>query len=89
MAKSKNKKISIPVMTIEEASEFWDEHSLFEFEGTEEVEVEFKLRKKQYIGIPLELFKRLEAKAKKMKISPEALLETWITEKMDVETSKS
>lgn len=75
-------------MTIEEASEFWDEHSLFEFEGIEEVEVEFKLRKKQYVGIPLKLFKRLEQKAKKMNTSPEALLETWITEKTKMDTSQ-
>ena len=75
-------------MTIEEASEFWDEHSLFEFEGTEEVEVEFKLRKKQYIGISLKLFEQLETRAKKMNTSPEILLENWIIEKMNMETSQ-
>ena len=32
-------------MTIEEASDFWDKHSLFEFDGTEEVDVTFKLKK--------------------------------------------
>ena len=68
-------------MSISEASEFWDEHSLLEFEGTEEVEVEFKLKKKRYIGLAPEAFKRLETLAKKKKMSPEALLEFWISEK--------
>jgi hypothetical protein len=30
-------------MTIGEASAFWDEHSLFEFNGTEEIDVTFKM----------------------------------------------
>jgi len=72
-----------PNMSIEEASGFWDEHSLLEFEGTEEVQVDFHLRKKQYVGIDWEVFKRLEARARQMKISPEALLESWIAEKIE------
>ncbi|MFQ5603730.1 MAG: hypothetical protein ACE5HS_10720 [bacterium] len=82
MAKN-NKKAKPPQnMTMAEASEFWDEHSLFEFEGTEEVEVEFKLKRKQYIGIDLEMFKKVKAQARHMNMSPEALLEAWITEKI-------
>lgn len=83
MAESKKNVILPPNMSIEEASDFWDEHSLFEFEGTEEVQVDFHLKKKQYIGIDWEVFKRLEARARQMKISPEALLQSWIVEKIE------
>ncbi len=86
MAKNnkKNKKKIIPKeMTVLEASEFWDEHSLIEFENTEEVEVKFKLDKKHYIGINQETFKRLKDIASREKTTPEALVEFWLAEKME------
>ena len=73
-------------MSIREASEFWDEHSLFEFEGSEEVDVEFKLHKKQYVGIDLDMFKKIQSRARQKKMSPEALLEAWITEKIETKS---
>ena len=82
MARSKRKTPLPPNLRIEEASEFWDEHSLFEFEGTEEVEVEFKLRKKQYVGIDLDMFRKVQTQARQKNMTPEALLETWIAEKV-------
>lgn len=69
-------------MTISEASDFWDEHNLFEFFGTEEVNVKFTLRRKQYIGINRQMFKKVKAQARQKNVSPEALLESWITEKV-------
>ena len=81
MAKSSRKPVLPKNMGIKDASDFWDEHSLLEFEGTEEVKVAFKLKKKQYIGIDREVFNKLSSQAKRQKISPEALLESWITEK--------
>jgi CopG antitoxin of type II toxin-antitoxin system len=82
MAKN-NKKMSPPAnMTITEASGFWDEHNLFEFDGTEEVSVNFKLRRKHYLGIDREMFKKVEAQARQRNMTPEALLESWIAEKV-------
>ena len=78
----KSKKTSPPDMGITEASEYWDEHSLFEFEGTEEVDVEFNLQKKTYVGIDSIMFQKVQAQARQRKISPEALLESWIAEKI-------
>ena len=69
-------------MSILEASEFWDEHSLLEFDGNEEVHVTFDLSKKQYLGIDRELFKKLKSKAQSSNKTPEALLESWIHEKL-------
>jgi hypothetical protein len=81
MAKNSKKPAPPKTMSIQEASDFWDEHSLLEFEGTEEVQVKFKLKKKQYIGIDRRIFKRLNAQARRHNVTPEALLESWITEK--------
>jgi len=78
-----SKKIALPEnMTIKEASEFFDAHSLLEFDGTEEVEVKFKLKKKHYVGINREIFKKVEAQARRQKVSAENLLESWIAEKV-------
>lgn len=81
MARSKKLVDPPNELTIEEASSFWDEHSLFEFEGTEEVKVKFDLKRKQYIGIDRGIFQKLKAQAAKLNTSPESLLENWITEK--------
>jgi hypothetical protein len=65
MARNNTKKTLPANLTIAEASEFWDEHSLLEFEGTEEVDVKFKLKKKHYVGIDREVFKKVEAQARR------------------------
>lgn len=80
----KNRKKASPPrdMTIAQASEFWDEHSLFEFDGTEEVDVKFKLKKKRYVGIDLQMFEKVKRRASRQKISPDALIESWIAEKV-------
>lgn len=82
MARNNGKKTLLANMTIQEASDFWDEHSLLEFDDTEEVAVKFNLKKKQYIGIDREVFKKLAAQAKRKKLSVDALLENWIVEKV-------
>lgn len=81
MAHNSRKPVLPKNMSIEKASDFWDEHSLLEFEGTEEVKVAFKLKKKQYIGIDRDVFKKLNSQARRLKVTPEALLESWIAEK--------
>jgi len=48
MARNSKKNALPENMTIEEAAEFFDAHSLLEFEGTEEVEVKFKLKLNDY-----------------------------------------
>jgi hypothetical protein len=84
MKKNKRQNSFPKNMSIREASEFWDEHSLFEFEGAEEVKVEFNLKKKRYVGIDSELLKKVEAQARKRAMSTETLLESWIAEKINL-----
>ncbi len=54
-------------MDIAEASDYFDEHDIFEFEEIREVtDIKFKLQKKKYIGVNMELFKKIRDKAKKL-----------------------
>jgi len=82
MARNNKKPAPPKTMTIREASDFWDEHSLLEFDGTKEVQVTFELKRKHYIGIDHEVFKKLNVQARRQKVTPEALVESWITEKI-------
>ena len=70
-------------MSIKEASGFWDEHDLFEFRNVKKInEIQFKLKKKKYIGVPDNLYKKINRKAKKMHKSCENLIEDWLKEKV-------
>jgi len=71
-------------MTIPEASEFFDEHDIFEFDEVREVkkDVKFKIPKKRYIGLDMELFQKIRSKAKKLHKSEESLIKEWLTEKV-------
>lgn len=52
-------------MTISEASDFFDEHDIFEFDDVKEVtDIKFKLQKKKYIGLDMGLFEKIRNKAK-------------------------
>ncbi|MCP5053060.1 MAG: hypothetical protein GY940_38185 [bacterium] len=78
-----NKKNSIPdSLTIHEASEFWDTHSVanspskivqFEYKPTERI---------TFVAISTELLNQLEERAKKNGISIETLVNLWIQEKL-------
>jgi len=70
-------------MTIAEASDYFDEHDMFEFEDVKEVsDVKFKLQKKKYIGVDIDLFKKIKSKAKKLHKSEDLLIKEWLIEKV-------
>ena len=55
-------------MTIREASDFWDKHSIFEFDDVEEVQVDFDLEgEKHAILIDDEVARRIRVLARKKK----------------------
>ena len=61
MKKSKTKE-----MTIAEASDFFDEHDIFEIGVVREAaDIKFSLQKKKYVGLDAELFKKILSKARK------------------------
>lgn len=77
------KKSKSAEMTISEASEYFDEHDIFEFEDVREVaDVKFKLQKKKYIGVDVDLFKKIKSKAKKLHKSEDLLIKEWLAEKV-------
>jgi hypothetical protein len=76
----KNK--SIKDMSINEASDFWDEHDFGEFDDVQEVdEVKFSFKKKKYVGIDMELYSLIKNKAKTLNKPEDALINEWLTEK--------
>ncbi len=78
MKKSKHKE-----MTISEASDYFDEHDIFEFEDVREVtDIKFKLQKKKYVGLDMELFKKIKSKAKRLHKSEDVLIKEWLMEKV-------
>lgn len=77
------KKSSRREMTITEASDYFDEHDIFEFEDVKEVsDLKFKLQKKKYVGLDMELFKKIRSKAKKLHKSEDILIKEWLMEKV-------
>jgi hypothetical protein len=66
-------------MTIREASDFCDEHEFGEFEDVQEVhDLQFKLRKKKYIGLDPELYEIIRQKAATLKTSEEDVIRECI-----------
>ncbi len=77
------KKSKLKSMTIAEASDFFDEHDLFETGDIKEVtDIKFSLKKKQYVGLDTELFKKIRSKAKRLHKSEDVLIKEWLTEKV-------
>ena len=78
MKKSKQKAISIL-----EASDYFDEHDIFEFEDVREVtDIKFKLQKKKYIGLDIVIYNKIKSKAKKLHKSEDLLIKEWLLEKV-------
>ena len=75
----KNKQMK---MTLSEASDYFDEHDIFELDDAREVnDLEIKLKKKKYIGLDIELFNKVRRIAKKHHKSEDALIQEWLMEK--------
>jgi predicted DNA binding CopG/RHH family protein len=69
-------------MTIVEASEFWDTHSVADY-PSHVVELEYKPEERiTFVAIANELLSKLEKKAKENGVSIETLINMWIQEKL-------
>jgi hypothetical protein len=79
----KSKKTKYREMTIKEASDYFDEHDIFGFEDVREVtDIKFRLQKKKYVGLDIELFKKIKSKAKELHRSEDLLIKEWLMEKV-------
>ena len=85
MARSKQRTILVPTnMSILEASDFWDEHSLLEFADTQEVkegDIHVK-RERYYCPVSKRLMEKLQARAQEEGVSTETLVNLYLQEKM-------
>ena len=78
MKKSKPKS-----MTIAEASDYFEENDIFEFEDVREVtDIKFRLQRKKYVGVDIELYKKIRAKARKLQTTEDSLIRDWLKEKI-------
>lgn len=69
-------------MTIEEASEFWDTHSVADYPSHV---VQFEYRPEEqitFVAIANDLLRQLEKQAKKQGASIETLINLWIRERL-------
>lgn len=70
-------------MGLAEASDFWDGHDLFEFGDFKEVEAfRVLLRRKRYVGLDEDLYKKISRMAKKLHQSEDRLISAWLKEKV-------
>lgn len=87
----KNKKDSLPehFKSVDEASEFWDSHSLTDYlQDTKETEMKFHLRRRHYyISIAPGLYNKIQNFSLKQHLSVQALTTAWLKEKLK-ETSQ-
>jgi hypothetical protein len=78
MEKNKN----INGMSINEASDFWDEHDFGEFDDVQEVDdIQFSFKKKKYVGIDMDLYTIIKNKAKTLNKPEDELISEWLSEK--------
>jgi hypothetical protein len=85
MVKSKKKIVTVPEqMSVLEASEFWDEHSLLDFADAKEVKsVDIHIeRELYYCPVSRGLMQRLQDRARAEGISTETLVNLYLQEKL-------
>ena len=77
-------------MTLDEASEFWDEHSFFDYDDIEEVNFSVDLRRnRNYIDIKEDLARQIRKIARQKGISSRALVNQWLGEKVAEQSAKA
>jgi len=73
-------------MNLDEASEFWDEHSFLDYGDVREMHFSVDLRKnRNYIDIKEDLAKQIRAIAHQKGTSSRVLINQWLKEKVDSE----
>jgi CopG antitoxin of type II toxin-antitoxin system len=85
MAKNKRKAMQVPAnMSILEASDFWDEHSLLDFPNTqEETEIDIHIEREQYYcPVSKRLMEKLQVRAQEEGVSTETLVNLYLQEKL-------
>ena len=89
MAEGKVSSIS-QARTLEEMADFWDTHSLADFEDqTHEVEVTFDpSARRSVVGIETELMAEIRRIAKERQVSTQTLVNVWLRQRVDQMTGQ-
>ncbi len=67
----------------EQIGEFWDTHSLADYwDETHEVEFEVRAKRRRRITLDPEVYAQVEAQARQRGISPETLVNLWLSERL-------
>jgi hypothetical protein len=67
--------------TPEEIADYWDNHSLDDhWDQTREVEFEVRVQRPHRITVDAEIYGRLKEQAQSLGITPEALVNQWLSE---------
>ncbi|MYE54815.1 MAG: hypothetical protein F4X34_06420 [Chloroflexi bacterium] len=75
--------------SIEEIAEFWDTHSIADYEDQiHEVEAEVSNVVRNRVSLIPEVHARVKEAARKRRVSPETLVNTWLAERLQQETKK-
>lgn len=73
-------------MTLDEAAEFWDQHSFLDYDDVQEIHFSVDLRKnRNYIDLREDLAKQIRMIAHQKGISPRVLVNQWLREKVAAE----
>jgi hypothetical protein len=73
-------------MTLDEAAEFWDEHSFLDYEDVQEVHFSVDLRKnRNYVDLNEDLAKQIRIIARRKGTSSRTLVNQWLKEKVAAE----
>ncbi|MFC1719470.1 CopG family antitoxin [Candidatus Poribacteria bacterium] len=73
-------------MTVEEAAEFWEEHSFLDYDDIEEVHFSVDLRgNRSYVHLKEDLAKQIRVIARQKGTSSRVLVNQWLKEKVDDE----
>ncbi|MFP4394319.1 MAG: CopG family antitoxin [Anaerolineales bacterium] len=78
-----NKRDPIPdeFESIEAAAEFWDTHSLADYEDQlQEVAIDVRAQRRRRVTLAPEVWERVAAQARIRGISPETLVNLWLIE---------
>lgn len=70
--------------TPKEVGEFWDTHSLADhWDQTHEVEFEVRAQRPRRITVDPDLYERLAEQARTRGVTPETLINQWLSEHLD------
>jgi hypothetical protein len=85
MRESKSKKVTSisKARTLDEIADFWDSHSLADYwDKTHEVEFEVRAQRRRRVTLDPEVYARIETQARVRGVSPETLVNLWLTERL-------